>query len=327
MRGWSIPVVLAFAAACSSDDRNGPGVPPDVPASLSSTTLDGAVALTWSDNSYASDPGNLPELPHLQHDLRPRQRSLRHQLPAGGNHGGPGVHRRRAGQRRAALLHRDGGERGRVRERSLATAVGHAPSRHAEHRAVRVPVSDDREAASGSGTISTATAACRERSWACARRARAASIDFVVDRDGAGDLFLTPDARRHRRGVLRREQPGRGSDVDRLRRGPHYAHVRDPGASGVWLCLRDGWRRRLQALRRGAGLHVGQDFLILDWAFQTDPGKSRADRQEAITSNVARRRAEIALGPLSFLTARPLVAVANLGAFVPFRRPSPSPSS
>jgi hypothetical protein len=58
MRGWSIPVVLAFAAACSSDDRTGPGVPPDVPASLSSTTLDGAVALTWSDNSYASDPGN-----------------------------------------------------------------------------------------------------------------------------------------------------------------------------------------------------------------------------------------------------------------------------
>ena len=38
--------------------RNGPGVPPDVPASLTSTSLDGAIALTWTDNSYTSDPGN-----------------------------------------------------------------------------------------------------------------------------------------------------------------------------------------------------------------------------------------------------------------------------
>ena len=139
----------------------------------SSTTLDGAVALTWTDNSYTSDPGQLPELPHLQHDLRPRSYDLvRHQLPARGNHGGAGVHRRRAGQRRAALLHRDGGERGRVRERPLAAAVGHAPSRHAEHRALRVPVSDDREAASGSGTISTATARCRDAELGLVRDGR-----------------------------------------------------------------------------------------------------------------------------------------------------------
>ena len=45
-------------AACSSNDRTGPGSPPDVPATLSSTTLDGAIALTWTDNAYTSDPGN-----------------------------------------------------------------------------------------------------------------------------------------------------------------------------------------------------------------------------------------------------------------------------
>ena len=45
-------------AACSSDNRTAPGVPPDVPASLSSASLDGAIALTWTDNSYTSDPDN-----------------------------------------------------------------------------------------------------------------------------------------------------------------------------------------------------------------------------------------------------------------------------
>ena len=57
MRGWWMPVSLVLIAACSSD-RADPGIPPDVPASLLSTTLDGAVALSWTDNSYTSDPAN-----------------------------------------------------------------------------------------------------------------------------------------------------------------------------------------------------------------------------------------------------------------------------
>jgi len=57
MRGWLTPVFLVLVAACSSD-RTGPGIPPDVPASLVSTTLDRAVALSWTDNSYTSDPAN-----------------------------------------------------------------------------------------------------------------------------------------------------------------------------------------------------------------------------------------------------------------------------
>jgi hypothetical protein len=57
MRGWCTPVLLVLIAACSSD-RAGPGIPPDVPASLSSTTLDGAIALFWTDNAYTSDPAN-----------------------------------------------------------------------------------------------------------------------------------------------------------------------------------------------------------------------------------------------------------------------------
>jgi hypothetical protein len=57
MRGWCTPVLVLLIVACSSD-RTSPGLPPDVPAALSSTTLDGAVALFWTDNSYTADPAN-----------------------------------------------------------------------------------------------------------------------------------------------------------------------------------------------------------------------------------------------------------------------------
>jgi len=50
-------VVLALIAACSSD-RNSPGIPPDVPATLLSTTLDRGIALSWDDNAYTADPAN-----------------------------------------------------------------------------------------------------------------------------------------------------------------------------------------------------------------------------------------------------------------------------
>lgn len=57
MRGWWIPVV-AVLAACSDDSRTGPGNGLEAPTSLSSTSLDGAIALVWSDNPFLSDPGN-----------------------------------------------------------------------------------------------------------------------------------------------------------------------------------------------------------------------------------------------------------------------------
>lgn len=57
MWAWRIPIMLVLVGACSSD-RTDPGIPPDVPASLSSTTLDGAIALFWTDNAFTSDPAN-----------------------------------------------------------------------------------------------------------------------------------------------------------------------------------------------------------------------------------------------------------------------------
>lgn len=53
MRFQWLPVAVVAAAACS--DNTGVGRL-DTPASLSSVTLDGAIALTWSDNAYVGDP-------------------------------------------------------------------------------------------------------------------------------------------------------------------------------------------------------------------------------------------------------------------------------
>jgi hypothetical protein len=57
MRSLRATGLLLLVAACSSD-RTGPGDVPDVPALLATTTLDGAVALTWTDNSFEADPAN-----------------------------------------------------------------------------------------------------------------------------------------------------------------------------------------------------------------------------------------------------------------------------
>jgi hypothetical protein len=55
MRDWWIPAVLLLAA-CGNDTNNGPGVAPEAPATLSSTSLDGSIALVWSDNPFQADP-------------------------------------------------------------------------------------------------------------------------------------------------------------------------------------------------------------------------------------------------------------------------------
>jgi hypothetical protein len=57
MRVFRAPAFLLLAAACSSD-HTAPGDVPDVPALLTTTTLDRAVALTWTDNSFQADPAN-----------------------------------------------------------------------------------------------------------------------------------------------------------------------------------------------------------------------------------------------------------------------------
>jgi hypothetical protein len=57
MRGFRAPIFWLLVAACSSD-RTAPGDAPDVPVGLTNTTLDRAIGLTWTDNSFDADPAN-----------------------------------------------------------------------------------------------------------------------------------------------------------------------------------------------------------------------------------------------------------------------------
>ena len=98
----------------------------------------------------------------------------------------------------------------------------------------------------------------------------AADIDFSVERDGAGALRLVPV----RAGAQVRSwinaPIGDLTEIDYAPVGGYGRAALEarPGWGYVWQ-LPGGTFPRFGALRV---THVGRDFLILDWAFQTDPG-------------------------------------------------------
>ena len=271
MRGWSIPVVLAFAAACS-DDRTGPGIPPDVPASLSSTTLDGAVALTWTDNSYTSDPGNFQNyrIYSTNYDLDQDLCGTSWQLE--GTTVAPefvvgaltnGVPRCFT----VTAVSVDGFESDRS---PLRSDTPRPDTRNVVLYAFQLQ-------AAGSGfrfwdDLNQATVGCRGRSSVSCASGAGGDIDFVVDRDVSGDLFLTPV--RAGTGVEYYDANNPVEDLTSI----DFAADRTYRTSGIlalpgygYVFEMDGGDgfKRYGAVRVS---HVGQDFLILDWAYQTDPG-------------------------------------------------------
>ena len=104
------------------------------------------------------------------------------------------------------------------------------------------------------------------------RDGSSANIDFAVDRDANGDLFLTPV--RAGTGVEYYDSAAPVEDLTSIDFAPDQTvsvHP-DPSVPGFGYVFRDErgrWDPRYGALRV---THVGQTFLILDWAFQTDPG-------------------------------------------------------
>lgn len=98
-----------------------------------------------------------------------------------------------------------------------------------------------------------------------------AQADFTVERDGSNQLFLTP--KRSGTGIA---QYGTTpvADLTSIDFAPDIAY----GTSGIQAL--PGWGYVVESdggdafARYGAVRvsHVGQDFLILDWSYQTDPG-------------------------------------------------------
>ena len=269
MRAWWIPV-LVLLAACS-DDSNSPGVPPEAPTSLSSTTLDGAIALVWSDNPFQADPdifGNY------------RVYSTSYDIDTGD-----------CGS--DWLL-----EGTTVAPEFLAGALANGVPRCFSVTAVSVDgIESDRSPLRGDTprpdarnvALSAAQATPNGsgfRFWddlnddgstqsdelGLVRSANAPDIDFFVDRDGNGDLFLTPV--RLGTGVEYYNETDPVEDLTSI----DFAEDRTYLTTGIQALPGFGYVFQTDGgdafVRYGAVRvsHVGTTFLILDWAFQTDPG-------------------------------------------------------
>ncbi|HUR95425.1 MAG TPA: hypothetical protein VMY76_12620 [Gemmatimonadales bacterium] len=270
MRAWWIPVILVMAA-CSSDDRTGPGVPPDVPASLSSTTLDGAVALSWSDNAYTADPGSFQNyrVYSTSYNLDLDECGTSWQLE--GTTVAPefvvgaltnGVSRCFG----VTAVSVDGFESDRSPNR--------ADTPRPDTRNVLIYAFQSQSAGSGFRFWDDANGdgQAQRGELGLIRSGGAADIDFAVDRDGAGDLFLTPI--RPGTGVEYYDENTFTEDLSSI----DFAADRTYRTSGIlaipgygYVFETDGGDgfKRYGAVRV---THVGQTYLILDWAFQTDPG-------------------------------------------------------
>jgi len=278
MRGWFAPVFLGLVVGCSSD-RTSPGIPPDVPANLESTTLDGAVALFWDDNSFIADPANFEAYGiystsyDLDNDVCGNTWALEGTTVAPEFVVGAltnGVPRCFAVTARSM----EGAESAR------STIVSDTPRPDSRNLVLNVMQTED----AGSGfrfwDDFNADHVAQDGELALLRPGSAADIDFAVERDGAGSVFLTP------------VRPGTGvefysdvpvEDLTSVSFAPCLQDASPDGCasySATPIEASPGFGYVFETdggdgfLRYGAirVTHVGPTFVILDWAFQTDRG-------------------------------------------------------
>jgi hypothetical protein len=278
MRGWFAPIFLGLIVACSSD-RTSPGIPPDVPASLESTTLDGAVALLWDDNSYVADPANFEAYGiystsyDLDNDLCGSTWALEGTTVAPEFAVGAltnGVPRCFAVTARSV----EGAESAR------STIVADTPRPDSRNLVLNVMQAQD----AGSGfrfwDDFNGDQVTQDGELAQVRAGSAADIDFAVERDVSGSVFLRP------------VRPGTGVEfysdlpVEDLTSVSFAPCIEDaspdgcasynaspidaiPGFGYVFETNGGDTFVRYGAIRV---THVGPTFIIVDWSFQTDRG-------------------------------------------------------
>jgi hypothetical protein len=269
MWGWRIPVMLVLVGACSSD-RTDPGIPPDVPASLSSTTLDGAIALFWTDNAFTSDPANFSNYRiysasyDLDADLCGSTWSVEGTTVAPEFVIGALVN----GTPRCFAVSSvsvDGAE-------SARSLIRHDTPRP-DSRNVVLFARQVQDAESGFRFWDDVDGDGRaqDSEIGLIRLGSATSIDFSVERDGAGALWLDPV--RAGTGVeFYADAPVDDlTSIDFAASGTYDTTPIEASPGFGYVFEMDGGDG---FLRYGAVrvTHVGQTFLILDWAFQTDSG-------------------------------------------------------
>jgi hypothetical protein len=280
MRSWCIPVFLLVGSACSSD-RTAPGNPPPVPETLSSTSLNGGVALTWTDNAFSADPNNFQ-------NYRVYSTSFDIEAPAGTD--GCGTSWRLEGTTVAPEFLVGAMVNGVSRCFSVsAVSIDGAESNRSSTQ-FDTPRPDSRNQVLFSIQQNPDSSGFRfwdddgdnvveDGELGRVRDGTSTSVDFYVDRVGA-DLYLTP--RRAGTGVepYSPDPVGDLTSIDdapclpaadpslcdsysntAIQAAPGFGYVFEMSAGDEFL--------RFAAVRV---THVGPTFLILDWAFQTDPG-------------------------------------------------------
>jgi hypothetical protein len=278
MRGWFAPVLLGLIVACSSD-RTSPGIPPDVPANLESTTLDGGVALLWDDNSYVADPANFEAYGIYSTSYDYEKDVCGNTWALEGTTVAPeflvgaltnGVPRCFAVTARSL----EGAESAR------STIVSDTP--RPDSRNVVLNVMQTQDAGSGFRFWDdfNADRLVQDGELALLRPGSAADIDFAVERDAAGSVFLRPV--RDGTGVeFYSDVPV--EDLTSISFAPCIEDASDDGCASYntspidavpgfgYVFETDGGDGfvRYGAIRV---THVGPTLVILDWAFQTDYG-------------------------------------------------------
>jgi hypothetical protein len=277
MRGWSTSITLLLIAACSSDNT-GPGNAPDVPSELFSTTLDRAIALDWTDNAYVSDPANFQNYRVFSTSYNIDNNQCGSSWRLEGTTVAPefivGALTNGVSRCFAVSSVSIGGF-----ESARSNSKPDTPRPDARNQVIYAVQSRQDSSGfrfwddDGDGVV-------EDGELGRVRDGTSASIDFVVNRDGTGQLFLAP------------VRPGTGvefysndpvTDLSSIDVAPCFGtgaptqcdrYVTTPIEAAPGF----GYVFEMEAsdplLRYGAVrvTHVGQSFLILDWSFQTDPG-------------------------------------------------------
>jgi hypothetical protein len=287
---WSFRAafLLLLVAGCSSDDT-GPGVAPDVPAALSSTSLDGSIGLIWSDNAYTSDPANFQNY---------RVFSTSYDLDndvcgSWGLEGTTVAPEFIVGALPNGVPRCFGVSAVSVTGAESARSPVRSDTPRPDARNIVVYPVDVRADSSGFRFWDDdGDSQAEDGELGRIRPGAATDIDFFVDRDGTGSLFFNPV--RAGTGVelydnvpvedltsvdvapcLPGPTPGQCAAYTRspIEASPGFGYVFESDGGDGFV--------RYGAVRV---THVGQTFLILDWAFQTDHGNPELLVQKIGTS-------------------------------------------
>lgn len=270
MRAWWLLGSLVAIAACS-DDRTGPrGDAPDAPATLVTTSLDGAIALTWSDNPFTDDP-DLFEAYHVystDYDLDTDQcgdswqregTTVAPEFVVGAlTNGIP-----RCFEVTAVSV--EGAE-------SAPSPLRHdTPRPDARNIVLYARQVQDAESGFRFWEDLDGDGVADPSELGIVRAGSSLAIDFAVDREIDGSFTFTPVRL--------------GTGVEFYDDAPvadlttiDFAADRDYAALPIEAAVGFGYVFEMDGgdgfARYGAirVTHVGQEFLILDWAFQPDPG-------------------------------------------------------